>query len=215
MGTHYYIYAEVWVKDKWYNLNPMMKKHDGSFILRPICDSGSEFFDICNDLEEQRIDVGIPDDMSEELRAIYHKDLDEECKSWMQGTTWRQVYDHLIFCVRYSDTIEPRILKDRPHKYEGYVNKRVIADFETNEIHEIHSWLTSEEYAALPEKDKTKYSFYQWDEEFDEYQTYRTIYERLCALLYWFDFADAFPDKQELWQYPPDLNDVRLFIERT
>ena len=215
MGTHYYIYAEIQVKDRWYSLNPMMKRHDGSFVLRPIYDDGSMFFNICNDLEEQRIDIGIPDDMSEELRSIYHKDLDEECKSWIQVKTWRQVYDQQIFCVRFSDTIDPRIKKDRPHKYEGYVNKRVIVDFAVNEIREIHSWLTSEEYTALPEKEKTKYSFYQWDEEFDEYQTYRTIYERLCALLYWFDFADAFPDKLEFWQYPPALNDVRLFIERT
>lgn len=215
MGTHYYVYAEVRVKDKWYNLNPMLKKHDGSFVLRPIYDASSMFFDICNDLEEERIGVGIPDDMSAELRATYHENLDEECNNWLKDATWRHVYDHSIFYIRYEDAIEPRIIKDRPHKYEGYVNKRIIASFEVNEIEAIYRWLTTEEYSALPEKEKAKYAYYQWDEEFDDYQVYRTIYERLCALLYWFSYADAFSDKQVLWETTPSLNDIRLFIERS
>ena len=64
MSIHYYVYAEVNVEDKWYNLNPTMEKPDGSFSVRPIYDSSSVFFDIINDPEEKLVFRGIPDDMS-------------------------------------------------------------------------------------------------------------------------------------------------------
>ena len=150
-----------------------------------------------------------------ELRSLYHEDLDQQCEGWSSGTTWRQIYNQYIFCVRYDSTIGKRVIKDRPYKYEGYVGKRTISDFEVHEIEEINSWLSHEEYEALPENKKKLYQFYQWDEPFDEYNIYRTIYERLCAMLYWFDFADAFEDKCEYWNNEPGLSDIRLFIERT
>ena len=67
MSVRYYVYAEIKVCERWYNLNPLMKKYDGTLVVRPIYDNGSFFYDICNDLEDYRIDVGIPDDMSSEL----------------------------------------------------------------------------------------------------------------------------------------------------
>ena len=213
MGIHYYVYAEIKVNDKWYNLNPLMKKHDGTTVLRPVYDCGSMFFEACNFFEDHIIGVGIPDDMSPELRGAFRENIDEPCDP-VSKDTWRQFYDQSLFCVNYSDTIEQRVIKDRPHKYEGYVSKRAIADFEVNETEEINSWLTREEYNDLPERQKRLYRFYQWDEDFDEYRIFRTIYERLCALLYWFDFADAFENKSEYWRTDVSLSDVRLFIER-
>ncbi len=214
MGSHYYIYAEVKVKDKWYNLNPFARKFDGSFVLHPVYEDTSAFFSVCNDLEEHQISVGIPDDMSPELRSIFHEDLEEECRSWMTDITWKHVYQQTIFCVRYGDAIAPRVIKDRPHRYEGYVTKRIIAAFEVNEINTIYNWLTNEEYRALPDNKKHEYSYYQWDDEFDEYLFYRTIYERLRALLDWFSYADVFSDSWIFYQESVSINDVRLFVER-
>lgn len=215
MGTHYYIYAEIKVKDKWYNLNPYMKKPDGTYSICPIFDAGSVAFDVVNDLEDNRISIGIQDDMSPELRSIFHKNLDEPYSGWLPSTTWRDRYDQTIFCVNYSDTVGKRVIKNKPHKYEGYVFKRTIADFEVLEIEAIHSWLTREEFEKLSEKEKRKYRYYEWDEIGDEYVIYRRIYERLCAMLYWFDFGDAFECKRFYWDNQPTLDSIRLFVEST
>lgn len=215
MGTHYYIYAEVKVKNKWYSLNPYTKKYDGSFVLHPIYEDTSAFFDICNELEEQKICVGIPEDMSPELRSIYHNDLNEVCGFWLPNTTWKRIYQQTIFCVRYTDTIARRVIKDKPHKFGGYVNKRIIADFEAKEIEAIYGWMTQDEYDHLPENKKRQYSYYEWDEEYDEYHKYRAIYERLLALLDWFSYADAFQDEVNYYEESVSLNDIRLFVERS
>ena len=215
MGTHYYVYAEIKVGDRWYNLNPMMKKHNGTLAVRPIYDTGSFFFDICNDLENHKIDIGIPDDMSPELRSVFHENLDEKCEGWFPETTWRKEYERSVFCVRYVDTIAKRIVKEKEFKFEGYVRKRTVVDFEVGEIEEINSWLTYEEYQSLSEKQKRVYQFYRWDEPYDEYGVYRIMYESLRAMLYWFNFADAFEDKGVYWDSNADLSNVRLFIEKS
>ena len=214
MGTHYNIYAEINVNGMWYNLSPTMKKYDGTLAVRPVYDSGSFFYSICSDLEDHRTGIGIPDDMSAELRSLFRKNLDEKHEALYPDMTCRDFYDQSIFSVRYSDTVANRIIKDKEHKYEGYVSKRLIAAFEVNETEEIYNWLTTEEYMALPEKDKRLYRFYGWDEPYDEYYIYRTIYERLCAMLYWFSYADAFEDRSGSWGNRPVLSDVRLIIER-
>ena len=158
----------------------------GSFALHPVFDACSWFYDIYTDLLENRISIGIPDDMSRELRSVFHDNLDDECDGWPEGVTWRKIYLQSVFCVRYSDAVLPRIKKDKPHKFGGYVSKRMIAAFEADEIDEIYNWLTKQEYDKLPESKQIKYSYYEWDEDDSDYQTYRTIHERISALLYWF-----------------------------
>ena len=116
MSTDYFIYAEVQVGNKWYNLNPIMKRHDGTLVLHPIFNSCSWFYEIWKDLEDYRIDVGIPEDMSPELRSVFHENLDDEYEGWPEGTTWRKIYERSVLCVRYSDAICPRVIKDRPHQ---------------------------------------------------------------------------------------------------
>ena len=75
MGTRYYIYAEIQVNNKWYNLNPIMKKHDGSLVVRPIYDGASGFYDVYCELDEHRISSGLPEDMSTELRSVFHSNF--------------------------------------------------------------------------------------------------------------------------------------------
>ncbi len=215
MSTSYYVYAEVRVGTRWYNLNPLMKKPDGSWNLRPIFVGCSSFFEVFNHMEQYRTDVGIPDDMSPELRSVFHENLDEVCDGWIKDNTWRSVYERSVIIVPFSKGVEQRVHKDRPHMYEGYVERRIITAFELNEIEEIYAWLDGSEFAALSDKEKKRYRFFQWDEPYGEYQEFRTIYERVCAMLYWFDFADAFNEKSEYWNNEPGLSDVRLIVERS
>ena len=50
MSTAYYVYAEIQVDGKWYNLSPTMKRPDGTFSVEPIYWAQSSFFDVYNDL---------------------------------------------------------------------------------------------------------------------------------------------------------------------
>ena len=214
MSVHYYVYAEIKVKGKWYNLNPYTKKHDGTMLIRPIYDACSSFTEIMNEMEDRATGHGIPDDMSPDLRSIFHDNLDEKCEDWYPEATWRQIFNRSIIRVNYSNTVGKHVIKDKPHKYEGYVSKRLIADFEVHEVDEIYEWLTQKEYDGLSDKEKRKYRYYQWDEPYDEYCVYRTIYDRLCAMMYWFDYGDAFENKREYYQNEPTIEDIRLFVER-
>jgi hypothetical protein len=215
MSTSYYVYAEVRVGKKWYNLNPLMKKPDGSSSLRPIYVGCSSFFEIYNYMEQHRTSVGIPNDMSPELRAVFHKDLDETCDGWGSKTTWREIYERELFIVPFSKGVAPRVKRDRPHMFQGYVDRRSITMFEAEEIEEINCWLDGDEYAVLTEKEKRRYRFYEWDEPYSEYEVFRIIYERINAMLYWFDFADAFENRREYWDNEPSISDVRVIVERS
>ncbi len=215
MSTSYYVYAEVNVGKKWYNMNPLIRKHDGSWVLRPIYVGCSSFFEIYNYMEQNMTSFGIPEDMSPELRSVFHNDLDEPCGGYGEKTTWREVYERELFIVPYSKGIAPRVKRDRPHMFQGYVDKRSIIMYENDEIEEINCWLDSDEYAVLSGKEKRKYRFYEWDEPYSDYEVFRVIHERINAMLYWFDFADAFENRREYWDNVPSLSDVRVIVERS
>ena len=50
-----------------------------------------------------------------------------------------------------------RIIKE--YKYEGYVSKRTVADFEVGETDEIDNQFTYEEYLAFSDKQKKAIGF--------------------------------------------------------
>jgi hypothetical protein len=43
--------------------------------------------------------------------------------------------------VNFANAIVPKVNKDKPFKYEGYVLKRELAAFECYEIEEFSEWL--------------------------------------------------------------------------
>lgn len=86
MSTAYYVYAEIQVDGKWYNLSPTMKRPDGTFSVEPIYWAQSSFFDVYNDLESHSIGWGIPDDMSKDMLTVFHENLDEVIEGWGKMT---------------------------------------------------------------------------------------------------------------------------------
>ena len=66
--------------------------------------------------------------------------------------------------------------------YEGYVNKRTLAQYECYEVEEISEWLTEDEYKALSDKQKRQYIFHRWNDYYGEYGIYRTLADRIWAL---------------------------------
>ena len=189
MSECYKIYAEVNVSGKWYSLCPYYKTTSGEYKVREIYFAQSIFRSIYYDLEGWTEIRGIPDDISEGLRTLFPENLDEKIERWGLDSTWREYYRHYVFCVNFANAIAPRVNKDRPFKFEGYVTKRDLAAFECFEIEEFSEWLTEDEYRALPDKRKRQYVFHRWNEVYGDYGTYSCIASRIRTLFELFCIA--------------------------
>ena len=119
-----------------------------------------------------------------------------------------------LFYVNFARAIAPRVKKDKPFKYEGYVLKRELAAFEIDEIDQFSEWLTSEEYTALSEKQKRQYQYYRWNDPYGDYWIYQTLSERIRTL------AGLFVDSCEseiggsIYEGIPD-SAIRVYIYRS
>lgn len=71
MGTSYTIYAEVRVRDKWFSINPYVRKINGEVKMIPLDSWGSCFFQTYNELEEQCYMHGRPNNLSEEMKKLF------------------------------------------------------------------------------------------------------------------------------------------------
>lgn len=152
MSTYYSIYAEANVDGKWYSLCPYFKNDKGEAKTHSIFWAQSAFWDVNNELEDHSLGCGIPDDMSDGLREIFHENLQDEMESWGGAITWDKYYKGSIYYVNFAHAIVPKVNKDKPYKYEGFVLKKELAEFEVYEREEFSEWLTQDEYNALTEK---------------------------------------------------------------
>ena len=182
MSTYYSVYAEVNIDGKWYNLCPYYKDIDGRFKTRPLFWAQSAFYEVNNDLQSHQCSYGIPDDMSEELRKVFYENLKEIVDDWYGDITWGKYYQQRLYSVNFAQAIVPRVRKDKPFKYEGYVTKKELASFECYEIEEFSEWLTDDEYKALTEKQKHQYVFHRWNDPFGDYKIYSDLSQRIWTL---------------------------------
>ena len=182
MSTYYSVYAEVKIDDRWYNLCPYYKDKDGTFTTPPLFWAQSAFFEVHNELQSLQLKCGIPEDMSEGLREVFHENLDEKVDFWFGDLTWRRYYQQRLYCVNFAQAIVPKVRKDKPFKYEGYVTKKELAAFECYEIEEFSEWLTDDEFKALTDKQKRQYVFHRWNDPYGEYWIYSEIAQRIWAL---------------------------------
>lgn len=119
MGTYYHVYAEVKIGDKWCNLNPIIKKEDGSYGITTITWGQSRFYETWLHLEEHRIQGGLPEDCSEELRSVFHEDLDATADFLWKEQTYRDYYNSTMFVCDFTDAILNHTKKERPHNGRG------------------------------------------------------------------------------------------------
>ena len=124
----------------------------------------------------------------------------------------REYYQHYAFTVK-CDVIADRIKKDKPYKYAGYVLKQTVAAYEIDDCDGIYDWLTSDEYKALSSERQREYQYYEWNDWGGWYGVFNTLYQRITALLDWFQEGgipfsyDCPPDEKY-----PTLGDVRLIV---
>ena len=81
----------------------------------------SAFWEVSNYLEDYALGCGVPDDMSDGLREIFHEDLKETLDGWGGKITWESYYRSSMYYVNFAQAVLPKVNKDKPYKYEGYV----------------------------------------------------------------------------------------------
>lgn len=212
MGTSYTVYAEVRIKDKWYSINPYIRKINGETVMIPIYDWGSGFRQTYEEIDESAYMHGRPDNLSKDVRRKFPQD-DEAIVEWYK-MTYKQFYGQFMTVANFGKVIASRILPDRDTRYAGYVYKPTIASFELQEIDGIGEWLTKEEYAELSDNEKRKYSWFEWSEWDDWYDHYVNIAHRVRMQLNFFSEYGFFGSGLDynLDDRYPDDSDIRLII---
>ncbi len=188
MSTYYTFYAEVKIDGKWVGLSPYVKTHDGKFKIKPLIWGYSALHDTYLEMiDEHSARCGLPEDVSKELLEVFHA-LDEKTMDFWgkKEITWREYYTHCVHSVDYIEAVVNRIKRDRPYKFQGYVDKYLIASFEVGELEDLRSWLTKEEYEKLPDKEKKDYVWYEWNNYWDEYGYRFDLYQKVENLLDWY-----------------------------
>ena len=125
MSSYYYVYAEAKYKGKWYNINPIVKKADGTYLVKEVFWAQSGFRQMYYDLEDMATDRGILDDFSPEVRAMFRTNLDDIYADLGSKLTYRQAYNSRVLIVPYNK-LKPHIIRDRPYKHMGYVYRELI-----------------------------------------------------------------------------------------
>lgn len=77
MGTYYLIYGEAHICEKWYNINPLIKKPGSSLRACPIIEGQSWLRDAYEKLGNDHYMHGRPANLSRDLREIFDEDDDE------------------------------------------------------------------------------------------------------------------------------------------
>ena len=210
MSTEYYIFAEARYNGKWYSINPIVKKADGTYHMKMVFWATSGFREMYYNMEDWATERGIPDDLSAEMRSRYHENLDDVYADLGSQITYRKYYRSKILVVPYNK-LKPHIVKDRPYKHMGYVFRECIPDFECGETDDIEHWLTIDEYKALPEEEKKSYAYYEWNNRWDEYDYKRDIVAKISFLTNLFSEGDSV-DGDCGWIDVAD-SDIRLIVE--
>ncbi len=213
MSVYYSIFAEVNIDGKWYNLCPYFRDKNGKAKTHNIFWAQSIFTEVYYHLCEYAIGRGVPEDMSEGLREIFHENLDDNVDGWYKSITWGDYYRSSLIYVNFANAIVPKVNKDKPFKYEGYVLKRELAAFECYEIEEFSEWLNEDEYQALSEKRRRQYVFHRWNDPYGEYGIFRTIANRIWMLCNLFEEACANDIGGSLYNGIAD-SQVRVYVMR-
>lgn len=215
MGTYYAIYAEVRVGDKWYNLNPLFQRKDGTVDICSVISGRNWLREAFEELEESGYAFGRPEDMSKEVRTVFCHEDDEPYDAFLNIKTYKDFYNRSLFLVNYGKSVKSRVKKDKPTRYRGYASKVSIAAFEIDEYDTIGHWLTPEEYEKLSAKAKQEYAYYEWDECDDWYKVYNMIVERVDTMLdYFCRWADRAIKDANMDERRPTADYVRLIAYR-
>ena len=199
MGVEYTIYTEVYLKDKWYNIDSYTLTPAGEFKLSPLLKGKSfvrEFLDHIDNFQ-----------------TINFSDLADTTQKYMIEQTYQEYMDQLLsmkFDV-YDFYSEVKSKYVREYQYEYYALRYSVAAFEIGEIEEIDYWRTRESYDELSTEEQKEYVFFKWTEPDSWYKLLTNVITRVEIRLADF-FAGASWDN-DFGEYFQHANPVRLVVE--
>ena len=182
MSVYYSVYSEANIDGRWYSLCPCFRDGSGQLRTASLYEEQTLFREVHNELRAHSIGVGLPEDLSEGLRAVFHEDPDGEIDRMWNRMTWREYYRHCMYQVNLAQAVTPKILRTKPYKYEGYVRKDERAAFAVGELEEFSEWLTEEAYLALPEAEQRRFIYHRWNDPYGKYRIYSELYRRVRTL---------------------------------
>jgi hypothetical protein len=216
MSVYYSIYAEVHVGNAWYNISPLIRQLDGTVKVQPVISGQSWLGEAIAKMEENLYKRGLPSDLSEELRKVYHHNDNEKIENFWSDMTYGEYYAQTIFLVNYGKQIKNRVKPNIPSRYRGYVAKHVAAAYEIGDIDEINHWCTTAEYEGLSPTQKKKYVYLEWNNWNDWYAVYSELVSKVDCLLSFFSgwcfyhILDCNEDDRS-----PSADCVRLIVEKS
>ena len=155
MGIHRSFYIEGLVDGKWKCVCPRYKRKDGTFGFHEIIEGKSFLQDICDDFCDTPVVVG------EDLKNT---------SGYSNGNF-------------YSLNMEKaqRFVFSRFNENEGYVEKRVLKDFQFNACkfgsdYGIHEWLSVDEFRALDKDSQKAYVYFEWTNRYDSLNILKGIF---------------------------------------
>ena len=215
MGTYYAIYAEARVGNKWYSINPLMRNENGDIVVYPAMSGQSQMREAAEELEEYCFMRGCPDNLSDELKQVYSHSNDERADSLWNGMTYGEYYHQTLFAVNYGKHVKSRVKSAMPTRYRGYVSKYCLSEYEIGNIDDIHNWLTEEEYRALSDDERKKYTYYEWNAWDDWYGVYVELVRRVdCLLTFFKEWSFYHIHDADLDEKEPTADFVRLIVSR-
>jgi len=159
MGIEYTIYTEIYVKDKWYNMDSYVLTPSGKYVLAPLLD-GKSF--VCRFLDNMG-NAGM----------IEFTNLSESTQNYLLARAKDNGYDQSLTekfeVYDFFTMIKPKYVRE--YQYEYYAPRYEVAAFEIGENDEIEGWLTQESYDELSSEEKKEYVFFKWNDRFDWYDT--------------------------------------------
>lgn len=122
MGVYHTIYAEIKYRDKWYSLNPIYKSlKNNEYTLDSIISGKSYLHDAFEELEEQSVMRGLPDDLSDDLRNYFKVDFISDPED-DEDSVWKY-YNQYSFVADYNQSVALRMANKPKKEHSGYVKK--------------------------------------------------------------------------------------------
>jgi len=165
------------------------------------------------ELEEDCFMRGCPENLSDELKKVYSHSSDERADSIWKGMTYGEYYNQTLFVVNYGKYVKSRVKSGMQTRYRGYVSKYCLSEYEIGNTDDIFDWLTEDEYRALSDAERKKYTYYEWNTWDDWYGVYVELVRRVdCLLTFFKEWSFYHIDDADLDEKEPTADYVRLIV---
>ena len=202
MGIEYTIYAEIYIKDKWYSIDSHIFTPAGECKLSPLLWGLSDVREFLENINYAQ-KIKFPDLAESTQNHVLKRANENELSQDERLSLEFDVYD-------YYSAVKSKYRRE--YQYEYYVLRHSVVAFETGKTDEIDDWLTKESYEELLPEEKKDYVFFKWTAPNSWHRTLTDIITRVeMRLSNFYELASL--DNGDLQEYLQYTNPIRLVVE--